>query len=227
MNQNNNNQVNPNQLVVQPSGDVYSGGAHIGRLLLGNEGGPDAFDQLRSLFEGHFHEREDRPEYHPEEANANPPIVPDRNNQNNLDLQPRPLGPADEHDAILALQDQQFEALQDLDVHQRIGNRVTYLNRLLVRKLELDCDEAWREFQRRSDLQFVPPSPEYCDAVHERLQRGCCSFYHYHHLDLGHCLNPSAHPINLPRTVDFQQNIFDDGTHPYSWWFNLDTMRAD
>ena len=190
MNQNNNNQVNPaewmrsystrqqNQLVVQPSGDVFIGGAYRGRLSYEGEDRPDAFDQLRCRFEGHyFYESEGRPGYHPAEADSNTPILPDPEDQNNRNLQPPAVGPNEEHHHILALQDQQFQALQDLDTHRRIGNRVTYLNRLLVRKLELDFDEAWREFQRRSDLQYAPPSPEYCDAVHERLQRGCCSFY--------------------------------------------------
>ena len=42
--------------------------------------------------------------------------------ERNVDLNPHPPSPVDDHDAILALQDQQFQVLQDLDQHRCIGN---------------------------------------------------------------------------------------------------------
>ena len=135
----------PSQLVVQPNGEVFNGGTLIGNLVSDDNPNRDVFDQLRTVVARHYEDVTNGNQWYNPGVN---PVNPARilsnqvqdqdDDERHVHLDPRPPSPADDHEAILALQDQQFQALQDMDQNRCIENRVTYLNRLLVRKLELD-----------------------------------------------------------------------------------------
>ena len=111
------------------------------------------------------------------------------------------------------------------DITKSRIERCEYLNRLLSRKLDLDFNLAWREFNHRRIFESrYPISTHYEDSVYDALQRACTKFYNYFSIEEEYYIVNEHEPIELNINIDWGATIFDD--LGYDWWFDINNHSS-
>ena len=209
-NQNRNNRdwynpIFPNIEVRDSS--VYRNGWKVANLVQTDSTGPEDFKEVQETLEAHF-------KVSPTPRSTTFPDVPDNSV---VDLLPDDPDLWPDDNSLTAK-----ELALDFSIPDKTKSRLErckYLNKLLTRKLDLDFDIAWKEFNlKRVDLVY-PVSPDYEDSVLEVLQKACSNFYDYYCLESEYYRLNEHLPFELDIDIDWTTIFFHK--LGFDWWFDI------
>ena len=199
----------PPNIEVRDS-SVYRNGWKVANLVQTDSTDPEDFKEVHETLQAHFKVRHPSPAPRP----AAVPDVPDDSVVNLLPDDPDLFG---DDEAFTA---NEFAAGFEIpDTNKRRIERCEYLNKLLSRKLDLDFEIAWKEFNLRGDELAYQPSPFYEDLVFETLKKACDKIYDHYCLESEYFRLNEHLPIELDIDIDWTTTFFHE--LGFDWWFDI------
>ena len=198
---------------IRSDSSVWRNGWKIAYLVKTESADSEDFAEVQAQLEEQYKVR------HPSPV-PRPAAVPDVPDDSIVSLLPEDPDLPDDPDLW---PDDDSSIAKDFSIPDTTKSRIErceYLNRLLSRKLDLDFDLAWKEFNHRRIFESrYPKSTHYEDSVYDALQRACTKFYNYFSIEEEYYIVNEHEPIELNISIDWAATIFDD--LGYDWWFDI------
>ena len=195
---------------VRSDSSVWHNGWKIAYLVKTESADSEDFSAVQAQLEEQYKVRHPSPVPRP----AAVPDVPDDSVVNLLPNNPDSFG----DDESLTAKEFAID-FEIPDQNKSRFERCEHLNKLLSRKLDLDFEIAWKEFNLRGDALAYQPSSYYKDLIFAVLQKACDKFYDYYCLEAEYLVHNEHLPIELHINIDWSVTIFHE--LGFDWWFDI------